>query len=70
MWASSVDPAAFSSYAPLTLDPRQSGTITVTFTPSGRRGHTVDGFIGVDTFNEFSFSGDEVATIPYEYRVR
>jgi hypothetical protein len=67
VWEQSVNPNA--PYTPLTLDPGQSGTITVTFTPSGRRGHTVDGFIGVDTFNEFTFSGDEVAQIPYEYRV-
>jgi hypothetical protein len=68
IWALSVNPDA--SYTPLTLNPGQSGTITVTFTPSGRRGHAVDGFIGVDTFNEFTDSGDEVATIPYQYRVR
>jgi subtilisin family serine protease len=68
IWALSVNPNA--SYTPLTLNPGQSGTITVTFPPSGRRGHTVHGFIGVDTFNEFTDSGDEVATIPYEYRIR
>ncbi|MFZ1994584.1 MAG: S8 family serine peptidase, partial [Solirubrobacteraceae bacterium] len=68
MWAQSVNPNAPST--PLTLNPGQSGSITVTFTPSGRRGHRVDGFIGVDTFNRDTFSGDEVATIPYEYRIR
>ena len=68
IWDASVNPNA--TYTPLTLQPGQSGTITVTFTPSGRRHHTVDGFIGVDTYNEFTVSGDEVATIPYEYRVR
>jgi hypothetical protein len=67
IWAQSVNPDA--PYTPLTLNPGQSGAITVTFTPSGHRGQTVDGFIGVDTFNQFTFSGDEVATIPYEYRV-
>jgi hypothetical protein len=67
-WAGSVNPDA--PYTPLTLNPGQSGNITVTFTPSGHRGHTVDGFIGVDTFNQFTLSGDEVATIPYKYRVR
>ena len=30
----------------------------------------VDGFIGVDTLNLSTASGDEVATIPYRYRVR
>ncbi|HEX3978286.1 MAG TPA: S8 family serine peptidase [Solirubrobacteraceae bacterium] len=69
IWALSVNRNA-PPYTPLTLNPGQSGAITVTFTPSGHRGHTVDGFIGVDTFNEFTDSGDEVATIPYRYRVR
>ncbi len=69
IWEQSVNPSA-PPYTPLTLNPGQSGTITVTFTPSGRRDHRVDGFIGVDTFDEFTDSGDEVATIPYEYRVR
>ena len=72
IWAQSVDPNA-PPFTGLALDPGQTGTITVTFTPSGHsghRGHTVDGFIGVDTWNEFTASGDEVATIPYRYRVR
>jgi hypothetical protein len=68
IWQQSVDPNA-PPFTPLTLQPGQTGAITVTFTPSGHRGHRVDGFIGVDTWNEFTASGDEVATIPYEYRV-
>jgi len=81
MWEQSVDPNA-PPFSGLALDPGQSGTIRVTFTPSAqggegghwghwrRRGHTVEGFIGVDTWNEFTVSGDEVATIPYQYKVR
>jgi subtilisin family serine protease len=69
VWAQSVDPNA-APYAPLTLAPGQSGTITLTFTPSGRRGHVVRGFIGLDTFNAVTASGDEVAAIPYKYRIR
>ncbi len=68
IWEQSVNPDA--PYTPLTLQPGQSGTITVTFTPSGHHDHRVDGFIGVDTWNEFTFTGDEVTTIPYEYKVR
>jgi hypothetical protein len=68
VWAQTVDPTA--PYTPLSLDPGQTGTITVTFTPSGHRGKTVRGFLGVDTFSLDTFSGDEVATIPYRYRVR
>ncbi|MGZ4177552.1 MAG: S8 family serine peptidase [Solirubrobacteraceae bacterium] len=68
VWAQSVDPTA--SYTPLTLTPGQTGTITVTFTPSGGRHRAVEGSLGVDTFSLDTLSGDEVATIPYEYRVR
>jgi hypothetical protein len=42
----------------------------VTFTPSGRRGHVVHGFLGLDTLNLFTSSGDEITKIPYEYRIR
>jgi subtilisin family serine protease len=66
-WATSVNPNA--SYTPLSLAPGQSGTITVTFTPTGRRGKVVRGFLGVDTLNLFTVSGDELTTIPYAYRV-
>jgi hypothetical protein len=68
VWESSVDPSA--PYSPLSLAPGQTGLITLTFTPSGRRGQVVRGFIGLDTFNLVSLSGDEVATIPYEYKIR
>jgi hypothetical protein len=67
LWASSVDPTA--TYSPLRLAPRQSGRITLTFTPSGKKGTVVRGFIDVDTFNLVSFSGDEVTRIPYTYRI-
>jgi hypothetical protein len=69
IWQQSVDPNA-PAFNPLTLDPGQTGTITVTFTPSGRSGHSVDGAIGVDTWNEFTASGDEVAVVPFKYQVR
>ena len=69
VWQQSVDPNA-PPYTPLTLAPGQTGTITVTFTPSGRRGHVVRGFIGLDAFNLFTASGDEITKIPYAYRIR
>jgi hypothetical protein len=69
VWSFSVDPHP-APFEPLTLAPGQSGAITLTFTPSGRRGHIVRGFIGLDTFNTVTASGDEVTTIPYEYRIR
>jgi subtilisin family serine protease len=67
IWAASVDPAA--TYSPLTLDPGQSGTITLTITPNAPKGTVVRGFIGVDTFNFATFAGDELVNIPYSYKV-
>ena len=68
VWAESVDPAA--TYTPLSLAPGQTGTIQVAITPNGRRHQVVRGFLGVDTFNLFTDSGDEVQVIPYTYRIR
>jgi subtilisin family serine protease len=67
VWAQSVNASA--PYSPLTLDPGQSGTITLTFTPNAPKGTVVHGFIGVDTLNLFSASGDELVNIPYSYTV-
>jgi len=53
----------------LTLAPGQTGTITVTFTPSAPKGTAVGGFIGVDTFNGYTVAGDELVNIPYSYKV-
>jgi hypothetical protein len=61
---------ADAPYTPLRLAPGQTGTITLTFTPSAKRGKPVSGFVDVDTFNLNSLSGDEVTTIPYRYKVR
>ena len=49
--------------------PGQAGKITLTFTPIGRKGKVVRGFVAVDTFNLVSLSGDELTVIPYAYRV-
>jgi subtilisin family serine protease len=67
VWAETVDPNA--PYTPLTLAPGQTGTITLTFTPSAPKGTVVRGFIGVDTFNSFTVAGDELVNIPYSYTV-
>jgi subtilisin family serine protease len=66
-WAQSVDPNA--PYTPVSIAPGGSGTIQVTITPSGRRGRTVHGVIGVDTIRPDTSSGDEVQVIPYTYRI-
>ena len=66
-WAQSVNASA--PYSPLTLDPGQTGTITLTFTPNAPKGTVVRGFIGVDTLNLATASGDELINIPYSYKV-
>jgi subtilisin family serine protease len=67
VWAESVNAAV--PYTPLSLAPGQSGTITLTITPTAAPGTVVRGFIAVDTFNLASFSGDELTAIPYTYKV-
>jgi subtilisin family serine protease len=67
VWAQSVDASA--PYSPLTLDPGQSGTITLTFMPNAPKGTVIHGFIGVDTLNLATASGDELVNIPYTYKV-
>jgi hypothetical protein len=66
-WAQSVNASA--PYSPLTLGPGQSGTITLTITPNAAKGTVVHGFIGVDTLNLATVSGDELINIPYSYTV-
>jgi subtilisin family serine protease len=67
VWAQSVNASA--PYTPVTLDPGQTGTITLTITPSAPKGTVVRGFIGVDTLNLGTVSGDELVNIPYTYTV-
>jgi hypothetical protein len=67
VWAETVNPNA--TYTPMTLAPGQTGTITLTFTPSAPKGTVVRGFIGVDTYNSFTVTGDELINIPYSYTV-
>jgi subtilisin family serine protease len=67
------------AYAPLRLAPGQSGTITVTISPSGANGGpgtNVRGFLYVDAVNvnsatlgNITSSLDEVRAIPYSYTV-
>jgi len=58
-----------STYNPLVLDPGQTGTITVSITPTDANRTKVRGFLTLETFNFNTFSSDEVATFPYAYRV-
>ncbi|HWD07643.1 MAG TPA: hypothetical protein VHA57_00975, partial [Actinomycetota bacterium] len=57
------------NYAPLVLAPGQSGTIGVTLTVTGTPDQRVNGFLAVETFNPNTLSSDQIAALPYSYRV-
>jgi hypothetical protein len=69
IWRQAVDANA-PDFTPLVLGPGQSGTITVTFTPQGRRGTKVDGTLYVDDFDFALFAGNEQIALPYSYKIR
>jgi hypothetical protein len=71
VWQQTVDDGQEpSDYSPLTLQPGQSGKITVTFTPQGKRGDRVRGVLYVDDFSFRTLTGNEQLAIPYSYRIR
>jgi hypothetical protein len=72
-WLQAVNPG--SSFSPMVLNPGQSGVIDVTITPSGAPGSVVRGTLYVDNFVSTvppygQAGGDELAAIPYGYRIR
>lgn len=68
IWQETVDPNA-PGFTPLTLAPGDHGTMTLTITPSGRKGKIVRGTLFVDVFSGRLGIGGEVLAIPYEYRI-
>jgi Subtilase family len=71
LWQQAVDDGQTPSvYTPLTLQPGQSGKITVTFMPRGKRGAKVQGVLYVDDFSFRTFTGNEQVAIPYSYKIR
>jgi hypothetical protein len=72
-WLQSVNPNA--TFSPVVLGPGQTGVVHVTITPSGSRGTVIKGNLFVDDFTSAvppydQASGDELAAIPYKYRIR
>jgi hypothetical protein len=55
---------------PITLNPGQTGTITVTITPSGDSGTVVRGTLYIDDFDFFTDGGDELVALPYTYTIK
>jgi hypothetical protein len=54
---------------PVTVAAGAGGTIAVTITPSGPRGSVVRGVLYLDTIDPVTGSTDEVAALPYSYRI-
>ena len=71
IWPLTVDDGQSpQGYSPLTLQPGQSGRITVTFTPQGKRGSKVRGVLYVDDFSFRTLTGNQQLAIPYSYKIR
>src|SRR6185436_15973068 len=59
-----------ATFNPLILAPGESGVIHLFIQPDPAGiGKTVSGDVFIDTFNFVQFNGDELARIPYRYRV-
>ena len=67
-WAQSVNASA--PYSPVTLAPGQPGPSRSRSRPNAAKGTVVRGFIGVDTLNLGTVSGDELVNIPYSLHGR
>jgi hypothetical protein len=68
-WRFAVDADA-PDWTPVVLGPGQSGKITVTFTPRGKRNAKVSGVLYVDDFSLFTFTGNQQLALPYSYRIK
>jgi hypothetical protein len=63
-----VNPNA-APYSPLTLSPGQSGAMTLTITPAGKRGKVVKGTLFVNVYDNQAGIAGELEAIPYSYRI-
>ena len=76
VWLAAVNGlAAFSSFAPVIINPGQTVVINVTITPSGPSGTVVSGQLYVDDYASSvppfgQTAGDELAAIPYTYTIK
>lgn len=57
------------AFRPVTVDPGNTGTIDVTFTPTAPKGTVVTGWLYVDDTALSNEAGDELAYLPYSYTV-
>lgn len=70
LWAAATDPTARAALSPVLVAPGQTGTLTVTFTPTGASGTTVRGTIYVDDYSAVLGDANELTGIPYSYTVK
>jgi hypothetical protein len=76
LWlASLLGPSVFFSFAPVTINPGDTGVIYVTITPSGASGSVVSGNLYVDDvvaplLPYGQTTGDELVAIPYSYTIK
>jgi hypothetical protein len=67
---SSLDGPDSPSFHPMVLQPGQSGSITVTFTPQGASGSTISGFLEVEAFSFITVGTDTIKAFPYTYQIQ
>ncbi len=86
LWQASVNPSVLTGLSPVVIGPGQTGTITVTITPSDSPGSRNSGTLYIDAEDLFQFqvntnvvnlntgnpepNGSEVAALPYSYRIK
>ncbi|MGH2895726.1 MAG: hypothetical protein ACRDPM_21005, partial [Solirubrobacteraceae bacterium] len=73
IWLASLDPS--TTFSPVVIQPGHSAVVRVTITPSGSSGTEITGNLFVDDFTSAvppfnQVGGDELAAIPYKYRIR
>ena len=75
LWLGSENTSALQSFSPDQVNPGQIATIPVTITPNAPAGTVVSGTLFVDDFSAVALAafndpfGNEVAAIPYTYKV-
>jgi hypothetical protein len=67
-WLTAVDPTAPGATT-VAVAPGASGTITLSFTAHGHKGSVVSGTVYIDDNVSDLGTGDELAAIPYRYRI-
>jgi hypothetical protein len=67
-WLAAVE-AQPPAFTPLVVDPGNTGTVTVTFTPNAPKGTKVTGWLYVDDTTLSNNAGDELCYLYYSYTV-